>query len=602
MSSSRRFGKTGLDEVIAERLERQRKKSTKQLYVEQGLENLPKVGKLERIEARTKHDFSYIPGRSTAPENSRSVEKRNQELAKLQAKQARAHIDWSETDDFGNLLLSANAQSLQLQTLPQTITPGPVYPRGVVLESLNLAEENLRHSNSRTFEVLQPTSQFAQEGARRRWLGSHRAHAQFVLEEKSLYHELIDVTSGAIKDPFLHMSQSQATDDEIFRLSQAFHRSANPELLDFYGSYMQTGPAVFLFEQMQKAMASGHVANLRSLSFDSSTLGPSLFSHLRGAFHAAQSLTSLNLSNLFYPMRDVDGAQLARELGSSRSLITLTLSGNLLGKQTCWELKDWLMSNSSLTSLNLECNVIDDDAMFNLVEGLKRNPNLALESLSLAHNQIDHFAFGSLMELCGLPHCRVRRLDLRSNQVSRCTTGMVREGISRGQCLRVLDLADNKLSDVSEIGLGLQWNKSIEEIDFARNTIQDDSFQWIEPWGKNEGRIFLANSKVQKLDFRGNKLGDVAAFQIIKHLKRREMYRTLDVIQLDDNFIDPLLTDAILLLLDRSIPWAISKRRCKHLLQQKVDKTRKFWKVLRVRLSLHVLTCSRRSATGSTCR
>ncbi|EKX54181.1 hypothetical protein GUITHDRAFT_100429 [Guillardia theta CCMP2712] len=563
MSTSRSRGKTGLDEVIAERLERQRKKTSKQLYIEKSLEALSKVGNLEKIEARTKHDFSYIPGRSTAPENSRSVEKRKQEMAKLQAKQARAHIDWSETDDYGNLLLSASAHSLQLETLPQTISSGPVYPRGVTLESLNLAEENLKYSNSKTFEILEPSSLHELDRSRR-FVRDYKSHEnKFVLQEKDLEHELIDVASGAIKDPFLHLSQEQATDDEIFRISQAFQRSTNPQLLDLYGSYLQAGPAVFMFEQMQKAMAGGNVAELRSLSFDSSTLGPTLYSHLRGTFRVAKSLTSLNLSNLFYPMRDVDGAQLARELSSTRSLQTLNVSGNLLGKQTCWELKNWLLSNDTLRVLNLECNVIDDDAMFNLVEGLKRNSKIALESVYLGFNQIDHYALGSLMELCGQAHSKLRLLDLRSNKVSRCSTGRVREGLSRSPCLAVLNLADNRLSDVSEIGYGLHWNKSVQEVDLSRNMIQDDTFQWMELWGKNEGRIYLANSKVQRLDLRGNRLGDVAGLQIIKHLKRREMFRTMELIQLEDNFIDP--------------SWQI-KRRSKRLIKQKVDKTSKYWK------------------------
>ena len=45
-------------------------------------------------------------------------------------------------------------------------------------------------------------------------------------------------------------------------------------------------------------------------------------------------------------------------LAKSRSLTSLNLSGNLLVKMTCWELKLSLMKNRTLRTLNLECNQV----------------------------------------------------------------------------------------------------------------------------------------------------------------------------------------------------------------------------------------------------
>ena len=56
--------------------------------------------------------------------------------------------------------------------------------------------------------------------------------------------------------------------------------------------------------------------------------------------------------------RNVRRAQSEQGLAKSRSLTSLDLSGNLLGKNTCWELKISLMKNRTLRTLNLECNQV----------------------------------------------------------------------------------------------------------------------------------------------------------------------------------------------------------------------------------------------------
>ena len=47
-------------------------------------------------------------------------------------------------------------------------------------------------------------------------------------------------------------------------------------------------------------------------------------------------------------MSDTDGAILCKGVAKSRSLTSLDLSGNLLGKLTCWELKISIQKNRSL--------------------------------------------------------------------------------------------------------------------------------------------------------------------------------------------------------------------------------------------------------------
>jgi len=86
--------------------------------------------------------------------------------------------------------------------------------------------------------------------------------------------------------------------------------------------------------------------------------GPALYASLQETLVLCQSLTSLALTNLFMPMTDADGAVLCKGISKSRALKSLDLSGNLLGKLTCWELKISLQKNKSLETLNLECNQV----------------------------------------------------------------------------------------------------------------------------------------------------------------------------------------------------------------------------------------------------
>jgi len=86
--------------------------------------------------------------------------------------------------------------------------------------------------------------------------------------------------------------------------------------------------------------------------------GPALYASLQETLVLCQSLTSLALTNLFMPMTDADGAVLCKGISKSRTLKSLDLSGNLLGKLTCWELKISLQKNKSLETLNMECNQV----------------------------------------------------------------------------------------------------------------------------------------------------------------------------------------------------------------------------------------------------
>jgi 1,6-anhydro-N-acetylmuramate kinase len=84
--------KDALDEVVADRLARQAKKSVKQLQAELSHKSSCKVGGLGVKATVQKVDLSYIPGREVVKENQRAIARRKQMEAEAQARREAASV------------------------------------------------------------------------------------------------------------------------------------------------------------------------------------------------------------------------------------------------------------------------------------------------------------------------------------------------------------------------------------------------------------------------------------------------------------------------------------------------------------------------------
>lgn len=103
-------------------------------------------------------------------------------------------------------------------------------------------------------------------------------------------------------------------------------------------------------------------------------------------------------------------------LGLNANLRHLDLSCNELSKGFAWELRTALLTHTSLETIRLDCNQINDDALFFVAEALTKNKNNALRQFSGAHNLVDHVGFGALMEACGTDHSKLELIDLHRNR------------------------------------------------------------------------------------------------------------------------------------------------------------------------------------------
>jgi hypothetical protein len=92
-------------------------------------------------------------------------------------------------------------------------------------------------------------------------------------------------------------------------------------------------------------------------------------------------------------VEDAEGVSLAKMLRKNTTLRKLDLEGNLLGPQSASEFGRALMVNKTLKTLTLESNLLNSEngddqwGLYDLAEFLPKNTTLL--SLNLANNQID---------------------------------------------------------------------------------------------------------------------------------------------------------------------------------------------------------------------
>jgi Leucine-rich repeat (LRR) protein len=149
----------------------------------------------------------------------------------------------------------------------------------------------------------------------------------------------------------------------------------------------------------------------------------------------------------------------------------------------------------------------------------------------------------------------------------------VSAALLKSRSIKTLNLANNRIADMTEIGLGLYLNGSLEQLNVSENLIADDTFFWFSVWGKQKEH--LSHTRLQNFDLRGNKLGDMAAAHMFMGLRRRKYNRTLTRMDVSDNLIDPLLTEAVMTFLDIKRSFKYNKMQAEKLVKQKRQNDKK---------------------------
>lgn len=386
----------------------------------------------------------------------------------------------------------------------------------------------------------------------------------------------INPNTGTIDYTDICITAQALKDDDLFSIGRALQRSSEPRSVDLYSNYLMDGPVSYLMERIGDGIKEGRANAIHSLNLCQNNLGPATYPALNVLFNLSTSLTSLNITNAFDPIRDDDGAILMKGLATNHNLRHLDLSCNDLGKAFAWELRGALLEHTTLETLKINCNQINDDAAFFVAEALTKNTKNALRRFMAAHNQIDHVGFGAIMEAAGNEHSSLELIDLHMNRISRCSSGNVTMAVAKTTSLTTLNLANNRLADITEIGMGLYLNGSIRQLNLSENLIADDTFFWFSVWGKQKEHLF--NTALQNFDLRGNKLGDTAAGHMFLGLRRRRFNRTLTRMDVSDNLMDPLLTEAVMTFLDIKRSYKYNKMQAEKLVKQKRLNDKRYWK------------------------
>jgi Ran GTPase-activating protein (RanGAP) involved in mRNA processing and transport len=134
---------------------------------------------------------------------------------------------------------------------------------------------------------------------------------------------------------------------------------------------------------------------------------------------------------------------------------------------------------SILTSLTLQCNIIDDDLLKMLFNGLSQNNSVTC--LDLAHNRISNHGVRLLSKLLMDPNCVLARLNLADNQVHVEGGRYLGRGLRENSSLVALDVHMNRLADegVRMLLEGLQDNVTLHTLNLRANGAGSDTAQAI---------------------------------------------------------------------------------------------------------------------------
>eukprot|EP00741_Cyanophora_paradoxa_P001340 tig00000480_g1296.t1 len=245
-----------------------------------------------------------------------------------------------------------------------------------------------------------------------------------------------------------------------------------------------------------------------------------LFDHL--------DLTSLTLT---YDMRDVgmnyerslfgmkmaDCSSLAKCLPNLQSLTYLDLSRNLIDDEKLRMIVQGLSENVSVTHLNLSHNKIADRGVRALARLLAEDSTL--DTLLLADNQI-HSGGGKAFGKALRKNDTLQVLDMRLNRLGDEGGTLLLEGLKGNTTLRTLNVSSNALEieAARTVGQALKANNTLLELDLSCNALRADGGRLVK-----DG--LDGNATLTKMDFRLNELAPETEMALADALKRNELAR-----------------------------------------------------------------------------
>ena len=222
-----------------------------------------------------------------------------------------------------------------------------------------------------------------------------------------------------------------------------------------------------------------------------------------------KSLTKLNLWLCDIPEAGL--REIARGLLQNTSLKKLDISTNKLGMEGSLALAEMLSCNKSLTELNLRSCGIPKDGLRKIARGLLQNTSL--KKLDISYNELGMEGSVAVAEM--LSNKSLTELNLRSCGIPKDGLRKIARGLLQNTSLKKLDISVNELGMEGSVAVAeMLCNKSLTELnlewcdipevglrEIARGLLQNTSLQTLNLWPLE--KLFL-EAEMERLRKSGN--------------------------------------------------------------------------------------------------
>jgi Ran GTPase-activating protein (RanGAP) involved in mRNA processing and transport len=203
--------------------------------------------------------------------------------------------------------------------------------------------------------------------------------------------------------------------------------------------------------------------------------------------------------------------RLSKILADNTSLQSLSLFGNDINDIAAIHIATALKSNKTLKTLNLRDNNIGDEGASAIAKALETHASL--QSLTLSHNKITKKAAASFAEVLK-GNKSLQELDLGYNQIGEEGAISIGTALKGNTSLLNLNLEFNQIGNAGsdQIMTALETNAFLKYLNLQGNNINNS--------GAVRIALALESKKItlQSLDLGINLIGDLGAYQIAKAL------------------------------------------------------------------------------------
>ena len=253
---------------------------------------------------------------------------------------------------------------------------------------------------------------------------------------------------------------------------------------------------------------------LQGLAFNSTVLSLNLMQWkftnvLTRSLKVNTSLSSLDLN--CNPIGNEGANSLAHALRVNTSLSSLDLHGNTIGDEGANSLAQALRVNTSLSSLDLDSNFIRNEGANSLAQALRVNTSLS--SLDLSQNYIGNEGANSLAQALRV-NTSLSSLDLSGILIGNEGANSLAQALRVNTSLSSLNLSGNPIGNegANSLAQALTVNTSLSSLDLSRNSIGYK--------GANSlGQALTVNTSLSSLKLFSNTIGNEGANSLAHALR-----------------------------------------------------------------------------------